>query len=745
MPNSSRPAKRVQFSPSDTREITPNGGGGSKFFKVVNAAFKNELISQIDSYLDTFSRQNMRVGVMVVELESDALAKSHRPEAVFDDETCPFIGDIGVDPETRRGRFLVRATNSGLSAIKYKIQTTNAEYYEKALSTIHDLEFFNPNINIDRLSAEPGLLIKLIDFKDDRYNNQKLQAYNNIIIAHEGLESREINESGIYYVKASSQQMALVFLSSLQERNLLLSANSTKYINFRPLQLLPDNVEIELPSANAERNYPVVGVVDTCIKSECPDISSWYAGGITSIIEEERVYDHGTFVAGLITNSFVLNSSDIDFPQSQSKVYSVGVLSSEGATVHEIYDMLVRAQRERPDIKVWNLSLGASEPVDLSRISGFGIMLDKFQKENNCICIIAAGNIEQRHALRRWPPQAHEPLDTQRISSPGDSVLGVTVASVAHVDGIVRKFEPSIFSRSGPVANYILKPDLCHFGGNHIENGPALASLGVTSLGMNSFARCAYGQDCGTSFATPLVATVAANLWQHMGTDTPRHTIKGLLAHSARLRQKVEKDEKVYYGWGMPLDVENYMYCNDNEITIILEGEISSNREIVGKLPFPIPPSLRTLDGKVKGEFFMTVSYDPPLDSNRAFEYCLVNIDAGLGEVDANGKFTGKIPSEGTGLEQDLVNGKYKWSPIKVSHKKFSNGVDVENWKLQVKMLTRHGFIPDENFVQPFSIILTIRALDDNAQVYNEMVRLMDDYNWEVSNTNIGIEQVIPL
>lgn len=744
MPNSSRPAKRVLFSPSDTREIIPQGGGGSKFFKSITPEFKSELISQIDDCLDIFSAQNLNVGVMIVELESDALAKSHRPDDVFDDETCPFIGDIGVHPETKRGRFLIRATTSGLSTIKYKIQNTNAEYYEKALSTIHELEFFEPDIDIDRLSNECELLIKLIDFKSETYNEQKLGKYNSII-SQRNIESREVNNSGIFHVKINNQRDIPSFLTSLKNNNILLSARSTKYINFRPLQLLPEGIEIELPLAIEGKEYPVVGVVDTCIKGECPDISSWYTGEMTSIIEEERVYDHGTFVAGLISNSFTLNSRDNDFPKSQSKVYSVGVLSSEGARIHEIYDMLVRAQRERPDIKIWNLSLGSSDPVELSRISNFAIMLDKFQKENNCICIIAAGNIEQSHALRRWPPQAHEPINEQRISSPGDSVLGVTVASVAHVNGIVNRFEPSIFSRSGPVANYILKPDLCHFGGNHIQNGLALTSLGVTSLGMNSDARCAYGQDCGTSFATPLVATIAANLWQHIGTDTPRHTVKGLLAHSARLRQKIDKDEKTYYGWGMPLDVENYMYCNENEITIILEGEISSNREIVGKLPFPIPDSMRTLDGKVKGEFFMTVSYDPPLDANRAFEYCLVNIDAGLGEVNDDGSFTGKIPAEGTGLEQDLVNGKYKWSPVKVSHKKFSRGVDVENWKLQVKMLTRHGFSPDENFVQPFSIILTIRSLDPNAQVYNEMVTLMDQYNWEVRNANIGIEQRIQL
>lgn len=741
MPNSSRPAKRVNFSPSDTAEIAPQAGGSSRYFNDVDIAFKNELVRQIDNYIHECSSH---VGVMVVELEPKALAKSHRPIDVFNDNTCPFIGDIGVDIETKKGAFLVRTTSIGLSSIKYKIETTNAEYYEKALSTISRLYPFKPNINLEKLSNESELIIELIDFKKDDFNESKLRIYKDII-NEEMIQSIPLHDGKVFYVNIDDSSKTRRFIKKLEDKNLLMDAKSTKFINFQPLQLLEEKISIELPEAEEDVDYPTVGVVDTCIKGECPDISSWYEGEITSIIEEERVYDHGTFVAGLITNSFTLNSKDSHFPKSQSKIFSVGVLSSKGAKFHEIYDMLKRAQRERPDIKIWNLSLGSSDPVDLTKISTFGVMLDKFQKENNCICVIAAGNINILEDMRAWPPQAHEPKNEQRISSPGDSVLGITISSVAHIDGIVRRFEPSIFSRSGPIANYVLKPDLCHFGGNHIQNGESLVNLGVTSLGMSSQTNCAYGQDCGTSFATPLVSTVAANLWEHMGYDTPRHTIKGLLAHSARLRQKVAKDEKLYYGWGMPLDVGNFMYCNENEITIIMEGEIGSNREIVGKLPFPIPESLRTTDGKVKAEFFMTTSYDPPLDENRAFEYCLVNIEAGLGEINNEGQFKGKVPSEGTGYEQDLVSGSYKWSPVKVHHKKYSRGVDVENWKLQVKMLTRQGFNPDENFVQPFSIILTIRALDDESQVYNEMVTLMDQYNWEVSNANISIEQPIQL
>ena len=192
----------------------------------------------------------------------------------------------------------------------------------------------------------------------------------------------------------------------------------------------------------------------------------------------------------------------------------------------------------------------------------------------------------------------------------------------------------------------------------------------------------------------------------------------------------------------MPQEADQILYCNENEITIVFEGEIASNQEVIQKLPFPIVPSMRLPDGRVKGEFFMTVAYDPPVDPDRAFEYCLVNIEAGLGEIREDGTFSNKIPAEKSGFEYDLIGGRYKWSPIKVYHQKFSQGVNVERWKLQIKMMTRAGFVPPVSFRQKFAVILTIRALDRNAQVYNEMVRLMNQYNWEVSNA-IAIEPSI--
>jgi serine protease AprX len=84
-------------------------------------------------------------------------------------------------------------------------------------------------------------------------------------------------------------------------------------------------------------------------------------------------------------------------------------------------------------------------------------------------------------------------------------------------------------------------------------------------------------------------------------------------------------------------------------------------------------------------------------------------------------------------FETDLVKNGDKWSPVKVYKAKFSKGTDIEHWKLRVSVMDREGY-EAEGVLIPFSIILTMRDLDKEQPVYNEMSQLMDQYNWEVSD-----------
>lgn len=730
--NYDRPVKYVKFSPEDRGISLTRGRGPKKHFKDVNESFMEGLYEEIEEIEDFINSFDISETISVVEIEKEALAKSHRPTSVFNEHTCPFVGDIGLS-EDSTGQFLIKVSHHGLNSLKDTMNRVfNNISVRDELSTIKSIRPFEAKIDVKN---EKRILIRLISLKEKTEQDKIHTKFLQLIQQYDIRCNLIIEDPYIYYIYDDNKRKIDRFVHKLKNIAILFSAQKAQSIVIEPLNLqniksLPSNI----PLPEDDIDYPLVAVVDTNVKIDCPAISPWIDGMETAIIEEEQEYGHGSFVAGLITNGYFYNNHP-GFPRVQSKIFSVGALRKNGGNFLEIKDMMERVQIKKPDIRVWNLSFGENVPVSMNEISKFAVWLDKFQQEHNCICVIAAGNINNVADRRRWPPEENCPKDAQRISSPGDSVMGVCVAAMSHINypGTIGLDEPTCYSRSGPVANLILKPDHIHYGG--------ISTIGIKSISSNKD-QCNITQDLGTSFATPLVSTITANLWKYMGEDTPRYIIKGMLAHSAKLHHEIDNKYRPYYGWGKPQEYDKILYCDENEITVIFEGEISSNREVIHKLPFPIAPSMRLDNGKVKGEFFMTVSYDPPLDPNRAFEYCLVNVEAGLGEVREDNTFNNKIPAEKAGFEYELIGGRYKWSPVKVYHKKYPQGIDVKDWKLQIKMMTRDGFLPPAHFTQKFAVILTIRALDDGAQVYNEMIRLMNQYNWEVSNA-VVIEPTI--
>jgi len=730
--NYDRPVKHVKFSLDDRGVSLIKGGGPKKSFKDIDEAFMEELYDEIEVIKEFIDSFDIGETIAVVEIEKEALAKSHRPTSVFNEKTCPFVGDIGLS-EDNTGKFLIKVSAHGLIALEDIINRVFVnDSVRDELSTIKNIHPFEATIDIKN---ENKILIRLISLKEEVSQDEINAKFLQLAQRHDIEYNLVLEKPYVYYVHDNDKSKIDNLVQELKNKAILFSAQKAQSIVIEPLSLqdtesLPSNI----PLPEDDVDYPLVAVVDTNVKIDCPAISHWIDGIETAIIEEDQEYSHGSFVAGLITNGYFYNNHP-GFPRGQSRIFSVGALGKNGGNFLEIKDMMDRVQIKNPNIRVWNLSLGEDGPVSMHEISKFAVWLDKFQEEHNCICVIAAGNINNATDRRSWPPEVDCPKDAQRISSPGDSVMGICVAAMSHIDypGVIGLDEPACYSRSGPVANLILKPDHIHYGGT--------SAVGIKSVSADEN-KCSIIQNLGTSFATPLVSTITANLWKHMGEDTPRYIVKGMLAHSAKLHHEINNEHRPYYGWGKPQEHNQILYCDENEITVIFEGEISSNREIIHKLPFPIVPSMRLDNGKVKGEFFMTVSYDPPLDPDRAFEYCLVNIEAGLGEVKVDGKFNNRIPAEKAGFEYELIGGRYKWSPVKVYHKKYPQGVDVEDWKLQIKMMTRDGFVTPTHFTQKFAVILTIRALDDGAQVYNEMVRLMNEYNWEVSSA-VAVEPTI--
>lgn len=723
------PIKHVKFSTTDYFKPPVNTGGSSTPLKSVTAEFRSELLSSIDTVSDSLEVGKKIGGVntcaAVVELEKNAIAKTHRPTALFNDNTCPFFGDQGY------GKFLVQVNAEGLAVLRDKVQKATSKSAIKALSTIKGISKYTPNLDCIGTDLEP-IIIRLFRYRDDKINRVIDQKFEALLNGHKAKWVKHPSESVRLY-KVFSYPKSLLellpFISSVQ------SAIRSQSITVKPMSdstVEPEQAELSEPLD--DRLYPIIGVVDSGVSSDCPAIQNWVVGSKCYVPEPLRNFSHGTFVSGLVSNSFHFNQ-DVRFPVSQSKIFSVEVLGDGVGDVFEIINAMHEVAQEQPYIKIWNLSLGSSSPVSLDEISTMALMLDEFQDKYDCLCIVAAGNYND--SLRSWPPVSKL---NDGVSSPADSVRAITVGALAHIDGHVRNEEPSPFSRKGPVSNYIQKPDLVHFGGNLLSVGGMPIPLGVNSV-------CPLGNkrnDIGTSFSTPLIATVAANIYQQLGERASPNLVKALLIHNANINYgyKLDKEHKLYFGWGLPQDINSIIEVNDFETTLAFQGHAQKSFE-VEKLPFPIPECLRTEEGKVRAEFFITLVYQPKLDPNRAFEYCQFDVNVGFGEY-KDGSFSSKIPrqQEAHNFESELIKNGDKWSPIKVYHKRFPNGINIENWRLRVSVLDREG-VEAQGVQIPFTILITIRDIDKEKPVYNEMAKLMDAYNWEVSD--LTVEQRIKI
>ena len=244
---------------------------------------------------------------------------------------------------------------------------------------------------------------------------------------------------------------------------------------------------------------------------------------------------------------------------------------------HIYQDDLVEHIREaverHNDIKIWNLSLGTTDEASLDEFSDFGMALDNIQDENNVLIIKSAGNCT--NFMRQLPKS--------RIAKSADSVRALVVGALAQTKSTYDYAEsetPSPFTRIGPGPSSIVKPDLVFYGGNAGINNGQLTTTGVPSFTPDG--KLAY--NVGTSFSTPWVSRMAAELSYLVKEEFDPLLIRALLIHNAKYPSSCGMnmaDKVAQMGFGMPSSVNEMLYNSSNEITLVLRDGRASCRERV--------------------------------------------------------------------------------------------------------------------------------------------------------------------
>lgn len=742
----------------------PNQAGGStKPLSEVDAKFRGVLTTQLKAVEAEIVEDLETLGVapMRVTLIPKAYAKSHRPKRLFSDESCPIVG------AGRMGELFIKATPRGLHRLHTMIEGGSTKGMIKDLSTVQAIEPVTPewrrkerssrDVQEDSPVVDDDLfmtrvrLFELGDEHDDQLNEAFLKTCRerSLPVTRSGYGGEQIYAVGCRSEGDIEALSGLISVRSVIGMPMLRTIRSQV---FNKTEAPPD-----LPGpADVEGDYPVVVVVDSGITETTPALSGWVVGRDEDVAANELNPTHGTFVAGLIVHGNQLNPHLPDVTDAPCAVYDVQMIPNHDASYgdvgalleHDFLESLERSLKKHASKhQVWNLSLSSSEVCSNDDFSALAARLDDFQEEYGVTFVIAAGNYDDGPLLDY--PREGEQLEEGRITAPADSVLGVAVGAISHLDYQDRgpgQNEASPFSRHGAGPNHIIKPDLVHYGGTCTVDG-------TIANGVRSITETGCGEDIGTSFAAPLVSRALAHI-HHQVEPSPNPVLaRALLTHHARDPRdggRVPDDEVNFLGFGRPSAPPYCLECSPHETTLIFSDEITPGYYLEWD-DFPYPASLRK-DGRYFGQIALTVAYAPIRGERWGSEYCETNIKAQFGryapdssrksgegfKTIAGPEHQGSTP--GAQYESKQVSAGRKWAPVRTYFGDLrKKGMKATRWGLRVSVQSRHDDEEHrERQSQPFALVLTISDPKGEAPVYDEMARLLRS-RWKVENLSLRV------
>jgi len=417
-------------------------------------------------------------------------------------------------------------------------------------------------------------------------------------------------------------------LSEICEFNGVLSVESMPTYEFGP-EWVAENMEVDIKQPDMNKEYPKIGVLDSGI-SMIDHLSPWICGKMSPYTDDLLDKSHGTFVAGIILYGDILEDQKL-VGCEECKIFDGTITSDkkfgpvdEDELLDNIRDIV---SKNKDEIKIWSLSFGSKKEANIQSFSDFGTSLDEIQDLNKILIIKSVGNCQN---FEQGQPPA-------RISESADSIRSIVVGSIAHRQSqtdISPINHVSPFSRIGPGPQYTIKPELVQYGGNSglSAEGTRIDS-GVLSFSPEGNIVC----KCGTSFSTPRISALMANLNHSLSGDFDELLIKTLAIHSARYPQEINEpinEKLIQYGFGLPPSIDDILLNSPNEITLILQDYLPKGH-FIEILDFPFPENLVDNDGRYNAEIIVTLVNQQLLDDTQGKEYCQSDLEVAFGTYDS--------------------------------------------------------------------------------------------------------------
>lgn len=721
----------IIFNPRREDYSKNQGGGDTKFYNDEwKESYRDDIVEHFPSIIQKVATNATKFpsipSIIKVTMKEKAIAKSHKPIDLFNAD-YPIIGSGHLD------ELYVKMTFNGINKLEEEIKTTQTKTKKVNISKIKNIESYNIDEKISQSNIKEALKnnekikLKFFDLQSDEENQKSLSTF---------ISNYVTNSSNFRKIDYSANLVAYsINIDTIEKLNEIKEFPTLKEISTFNKYVINSNTnkskiefdgEIEYPNDDIE--YPIIAVVDSGISPNNKYIAPWIFDTVSYVPDEYQDNSHGTFVAGMILYGNIINNFGMNI--DKCKLLNVVVMPSNksnvGLTEEDLMIYLEDALKKYSDrVKIWNLSLGTGCECG-DEVSDLAVFLDYLQEKYDVRFIISAGNYETI-PLRDWKPKDKI---KDRINPPADSALGITVGSIANiqVNNFVDVNCPSPFSRKGPGPNFLVKPDVVHYGGNCTKDGQRIG-YAVKSFDENGN----IVEDIGTSFSAPMISSIFANIYNKLDDKNLDLLLaKALLINNSTIPIKCD-DENIdlhqYYGFGKPInDVDEFIMCTKSKVQMIFKATINEGG-FIEVYDFPYPKSL-CRNGKWYCDVKMTLAYNPKLDSNFGQEYCRTNVDVSLGTYSINEdtgeiSFKGQIPLEkqwSDKYESQQVEHGFKWNPIKSYHGKHPRGVSGDGWKLRIECTGRSNF----SFVEQ-EVFLIIEISDpDGNDIYSEIISDLD-------------------
>lgn len=399
----------------------------------------------------------------------------------------------------------------------------------------------------------------------------------------------------------------------------------------------------------ADSDAVAIGVVDSGLTSAHPLLVGSFiaAFGEPASLGDSDEKGHGTPVSGIATFGDVRQRLSTPPLKARFRIASARVVNELGRfddaeLVPTQMENAIRRLHDEFGCRVVNISLGDIKRPVGSKPSSWAAALDSLARELDVVIVVSAGNASwaKLAALGDSIVQVYPDFLTDgssRILEPASAVNVITVGSIAHSNGLsqndsdnvgvrpITQFaQPSPFTRTGPGANKVMKPDLVDFGGTAVFDGPtqslqsgaSRANAGILSTHhkyLEQLLRC----DSGTSFAAPLVAHKAALLLEAF-PNASANLVRALLGLSAEYPQAAmaclgNDDDAVFdvLGYGVA-NVERALLSEDNRVVLYAEDKLAADKFAVYEVPVP-----DVFQAKGARQIRVALSFDPPVKHTR--------------------------------------------------------------------------------------------------------------------------------